>query len=79
MNGTAYVTRAPWPIMYEKNDGRIILTSLGSGIWGSLGQASYAAARMGMLGLINVLALEGRRHNVHVNCLAPAAARRMNA
>lgn len=79
LNGTAYVTHAAWPIMYEKNYGRIVFTSSGSGIWGNFGQANYGAAKMGMLGLMNVLALEGASHNVKVNCLAPGAATRMTA
>ncbi len=79
MNGTAYVTHAAWPIMYEKNYGRIVCTSSGSGIWGNFGQANYGAAKMAMLGFMNVLALEGRSHNIHVNCLAPGAATRMTA
>ena len=79
MNGTAYVTHAAWPIMYEKNYGRIVCTSSGSGIWGNFGQSNYGAAKMAMLGFMNVLALEGRSHNIHVNCLAPGAATRMTA
>jgi len=77
LTGTAYVTHAAWPIMYEKNYGRILFTSSGSGIWGNFGQSNYGAAKMGMLGLMNVLALEGASHNIRVNCLAPAAATRM--
>ena len=57
--GTAYVTHAAWPIMYEKNYGRIVFTSSGSGIYGNFGQSNYGAAKMGMLGFMNVLALEG--------------------
>lgn len=79
MNGTAYVTHAAWPIMYEKNYGRIICTSSGSGVWGNFGQANYGAAKMAMVGFMNVLALEGRSHNIRINCLAPAAATRMTA
>ncbi len=79
LNGSAYVTHAAWPIMYEKNYGRIVLTSSGSGIWGNFGQSNYGAAKMGMLGLMNVLALEGASHNIKVNCLAPGAATRMTA
>jgi NAD(P)-dependent dehydrogenase (short-subunit alcohol dehydrogenase family) len=75
--GTAYVTHAAWPIMYEKNYGRIVFTSSGSGIFGNFGQSNYGAAKMGMLGLMNVLALEGASHNIHVNCLGPGAATRM--
>jgi NAD(P)-dependent dehydrogenase (short-subunit alcohol dehydrogenase family) len=77
LNGTAYVTHAAWPIMYEKNYGRIVFTSSSSGIFGNYGQANYGAAKMGMLGFMNVLALEGRSHNVRVNTLAPAAATRL--
>jgi len=77
--GSAYVTHHAWPIMYEKNYGRIVLTSSTSGIFGNFGQANYGAAKMGMLGLMNVLALEGASHNIKVNCLSPAAATRMTA
>jgi len=79
LNGSAYVTHAAWPIMYEKNYGRIVFTSSGSGIWGNFGQSNYGAAKMGMLGLMNVLAIEGASHNIKVNCLAPGAATRMTA
>ena len=79
LDGTAYVTHAAWPIMYAKNYGRIVFTSSGSGIWGNFGQSNYGAAKMGMLGLMNVLAGEGASHNIKVNSLAPAAATRMTA
>jgi NAD(P)-dependent dehydrogenase (short-subunit alcohol dehydrogenase family) len=79
MNGTAYVTHAAWPIMYEKNYGRIVCTSSGSGIWGNFGQSNYGAAKMAMLGFMNVLALEGASHNIKINCLAPGAVTRMTA
>lgn len=77
MMGSAYVTHAAWPIMYEKNYGRVVFTSSSSGIYGNFGQANYGAAKMAMLGLMNVLALEGASHNIKVNCLAPGAATRM--
>jgi len=77
LNGTAYVTHAAWPIMYGKNYGRIVMTSSTSGIYGNFGQANYGAAKMGMLGLINVLAIEGASKNVRVNGLAPAAETRL--
>jgi NAD(P)-dependent dehydrogenase (short-subunit alcohol dehydrogenase family) len=77
LNGTAYVTHAAWPIMYAKNYGRIVLTSSTSGIFGNFGQSNYGAAKMGMVGLMNVLALEGASHNIKVNTLAPAAATRL--
>ena len=77
LNGSGYVTRAAWPIMYEKNYGRIVFTSSTSGVYGNFGQANYGAAKMGMLGMMNVLAIEGVAKNVRVNCLAPAAETRL--
>ena len=79
LRGSAYVTHAAWPIMLEKNWGRVVLTSSTSGIFGNFGQANYGAAKMGMLGLMNVLAIEGLSKNIKVNCLAPGAATRMTA
>jgi len=77
LNGTAYVTHAAWPIMYAKNYGRIVMTSSTSGIYGNFGQGNYGAAKMGMLGLINVLAIEGASKNIRVNGLAPGAETRL--
>ncbi|NKB99227.1 MAG: SDR family NAD(P)-dependent oxidoreductase [Pseudomonadales bacterium] len=79
LNGSAYVTWHAWPIMYEKNYGRIVFTSSVSGILGSFGQANYGAAKMGMVGLMNNLSREGASHNVRTNCLSPGAATRMTA
>ena len=79
LNGSAYVTHHAWPIMYEKNYGRIVFTSSVSGILGSFGQANYGAAKMGMVGLMNNLCREGASHNIHVNCLSPGADTRMTA
>ncbi len=77
LNGSAYVTKAVWPVMYEKKYGRIVFTSSTSGIFGNFGQANYGAAKMGMLGFMNVLAIEGVSKNIRVNCLAPAAETRL--
>ena len=77
LNGSAYVTKAAWPIMYEKKYGRIVFTSSSSGVYGNFGQANYGAAKMGMLGFMNVLAIEGVSKNIRVNCLAPAAETRL--
>jgi NAD(P)-dependent dehydrogenase (short-subunit alcohol dehydrogenase family) len=79
LNGSAYVTHAAWPHMNAQKYGRIVLTSSGSGIYGNFGQANYGAAKMGMLGMMNVLAIEGGKNNVRVNTLAPGAATRMIA
>ena len=77
LTGSAYVTHAAWPILMDKRWGRVVLTSSTSGIYGNFGQANYGAAKMGMVGLMNVLALEGALKNVRVNTLAPAAATRL--
>jgi len=77
LSGTAYVTMAAWPAMRENNYGRVVLTASNSGIYGNFGQANYGAAKMGMLGLMNVLKQEGRKYNILVNCLAPMATTRM--
>ncbi|MDE0511915.1 MAG: SDR family NAD(P)-dependent oxidoreductase [Gammaproteobacteria bacterium] len=77
INGTAYVTKAAWPIMYEKNYGRIVLTSSISGIFGNFGQTNYAAAKTGMIGMMNVLSIEGMSKNITVNVLAPSAETRL--
>ena len=75
--GSVYVTKAAWPIMYEKNYGRIVFTSSVSGIYGNFGQANYGAAKMGMVGMMNVLSIEGLAKNIRVNTLAPAAETRL--
>jgi len=77
--GTCYVTHAVWPIMLKNNYGRIVLTSSISGIHGAFGQSVYGTAKMGMLGLMNGLALEGKKYNVRINCVAPGADTRMTA
>lgn len=75
--GSAYVTRAAWPVMVEKGYGRVVLTTSSSGLYGNFGQANYGAAKLGLVGLMNTLKLEGERKNVRVNCIAPIAATRM--
>ena len=77
LNGSGYVTRAAWPVMLEKRYARIVFTSSTSGIFGNFGQANYGAAKMGMLGIMNVLAIEGLSKNIRVNTLAPAAETRL--
>ena len=63
--------------MRERNYGRIVLTTSSSGLFGNFGQANYGAAKTGMVGLMNVLAEEGRKNNIRVNIISPTAATRM--
>ncbi len=75
--GAVYVTRAAWPVMVDNRWGRVVLTSSGSGIFGNFGQSNYASAKMSLIGLMNVLALEGEQKGIRVNTLAPGAITRM--
>ncbi|WP_158969962.1 SDR family NAD(P)-dependent oxidoreductase [Chachezhania sediminis] len=75
--GTVVCTKAVWPIMRDQKYGRILLTSSTSGLYGNFGQAAYGVAKAGMLGLMNVLHLEGMRDDIRVNMLAPSAVTRM--
>lgn len=73
LNGTHHLCHAAWPHLLAQRHGRLILVTSPSGLWGNFSQASYAAAKLGIIGLANVLAIEGKAKNVLVNCLAPIA------
>ncbi|MCK1394462.1 SDR family NAD(P)-dependent oxidoreductase [Bradyrhizobium sp. 1] len=75
--GTTYCTKAAWPVMLEQEYGRIVVTTSIAGTSGNFGQANYGTAKMGMLGLMNCLAIEGRRKNVLINAVSPGANTRM--
>ncbi len=77
--GTVKCTKAVWPIMKEQGYGRILVTSSSSGLYGNFGQANYGAAKLGVVGLINTLKLEGQKDNIHLNALAPVAWTRMTS
>ena len=77
LNGSANCSRAVWNQMKEQNYGRILMTTSTSGIYGNFGQANYGAAKLGLVGLMNTLCIEGAKNNIHVNCLSPTAATRM--
>jgi NAD(P)-dependent dehydrogenase (short-subunit alcohol dehydrogenase family) len=77
LTGSFYCCKAVWEGMRERNYGRIVLTTSSSGLYGNFGQANYGAAKSGMIGLMNVLAEEGRKYNIRVNTISPTAATRM--
>ena len=75
--GAANCTKAVWEHMKEQQYGRIVMTTSSSGIYGNFGQANYGAAKMGLVGFMNTLYLEGLKYGIKINSLAPAATTRM--
>lgn len=75
--GAVNLTKAAWPHMRDKGYGRVIFTTSSSGLYGNFGQSNYGAAKMALVGLMQTLALEGRKFDIRVNCLAPSAATQM--
>jgi len=75
--GSVNVTKEVWPIMREQNYGRIVMTTSPSGLYGNFGQTNYGAAKLGLVGFMNTLKIEGAKNNVYTNAIAPVAATRM--
>lgn len=75
--GSVNCTQAVWPHMADAGYGRILMTASTSGIYGNFGQSNYGSAKSGLVGLMNVLAIEGAKKNIKVNAIAPTAATRM--
>ena len=75
--GSAMATREVWPIMREQGYGRIVMTTSPSGLYGNFGQANYGAAKLGLVGFMNTLKIEGAKNNIHTNAIAPVAMTRM--
>jgi len=72
-----FVGQPAFEVMKEQGYGRMVLTTSASGLFGNFGQANYAAAKTGLLGLMRVLSIEGARNGIQVNCVSPTARTRM--
>ncbi|MEP3246467.1 MAG: SDR family NAD(P)-dependent oxidoreductase [Sneathiella sp.] len=77
LSGSVNCTKAVWPHMREQNYGRIVMTTSSSGMYGNFGQTNYGSAKMGVIGLMNTLVIEGGKYGIRVNALSPCAATRM--
>jgi NAD(P)-dependent dehydrogenase (short-subunit alcohol dehydrogenase family) len=77
LKGAFYVSQPAFRAMKDKGYGRFIFTSSAAGIFGNFGQSNYGAAKMGLVGLMHVLSVEGAKYNIKCNAIAPTARTRM--
>ncbi|HEX6300632.1 MAG TPA: SDR family oxidoreductase [Acidimicrobiia bacterium] len=77
LRGSFYVSQPAFVRMKERGYGRFVFASSGGGLFGNFGQANYGAAKAGLVGLSNVIAIEGAKYNVKSNVIAPVAKTRM--
>ncbi|MGD2132455.1 MAG: SDR family NAD(P)-dependent oxidoreductase [Maricaulaceae bacterium] len=75
--GSVVCTHKVWNHMRDRAYGRIVFTTSSTGLYGNFGQANYGAAKLGVVGLMNTLHLEGAKYNIRVNSISPVAATRM--
>ncbi|MGH1422336.1 MAG: SDR family NAD(P)-dependent oxidoreductase [Hyphomonas sp.] len=69
--------KAAWDIMKAQNYGRLVVTTSSTGLYGNFGQANYGAAKLGLVGMMNTLKIEGAKNNIKINAVCPVAATKM--
>ena len=79
LGGSINTVKAAWPHMVAQRHGKIILTTSVAGLFGIRGQATYAAAKGAVVGLMRILAIEGAEHGILVNTISPNGYTRMHA
>ena len=75
--GTVKPVKAVWQIMRDQQYGRIVVTTSSTGLYGNFGQTNYGAGKLGVVGVMNTLKIEGAKDNIKVNAICPVAATRM--
>ncbi len=77
LRGSFLPIHAAWEIMKAQNYGRLVVTTSSTGLYGNFGQANYGAAKLGVVGMMNTLKIEGAKNNIKINAVCPVAATRM--